>query len=342
MSGTVVLGLESSCDETAAALVELAADGGGRILANKVYTQKEHLIYGGVVPEVAARAHLEKMPLMVADCLKAAELDWADITAVAATTGPGLLGGVLVGTMYGKSLALALDKPFMPVNHLEGHALTACLTNGVDFPFVLLLVSGGHCQYLLVRGLGDYTLLGGTIDDAVGEAFDKVAKLMGFNYPGGPKIQKLAEGGNPKAFDLPLPLRHEGLDFSFSGLKTAVRTQLEKAAPLTEQTMADMAASFQDTVARLLEIKTDRALTAHPVPTFVLAGGVAANTLLRARLEALCHKKGVTFCAPPVNLCTDNAVMIAYAGGRRLLAGDSPDLGSNARARWPLEELKKL
>ncbi|MBI1363837.1 MAG: tRNA (adenosine(37)-N6)-threonylcarbamoyltransferase complex transferase subunit TsaD [Proteobacteria bacterium] len=337
----IVLGLESSCDETAAALVELDADGSGRILASKVYTQKEHLDYGGVVPEIAARAHLEKMPAMVRGCLKEANLGWPRIDAVAATTGPGLLGGVLVGTMYGKSLALALDKPFMPVNHLEGHALTACLTNGVDFPFLLLLVSGGHCQFLLVEGLGVYTTLGGTIDDAVGEAFDKVAKLMGFNYPGGPKIQRLAENGNPKAFNLPLPLRHEGLDFSFSGLKTAVRTQLEKAGPLTDQLMADMAASFQETVARLLEIKTERALAQTHVKTFVLAGGVAANTLLRGRLEGLCHKKGVTFCAPPVNLCTDNAVMIAYAGARRLLAGEKPDLASNARARWPLEELKK-
>jgi len=337
----IVLGLESSCDETAAALVKLDGTGKGTILASKVYTQKEHLEYGGVVPEIAARAHLEKMPLMVADSLKEAGLDWDDVDAVAATTGPGLLGGVLVGTMYGKSLALALDKPFMPVNHLEGHALTACLTNDIPFPFVLLLVSGGHCQYLMVEDLGEYTILGGTIDDAIGEAFDKVAKLMGFNYPGGPKIQRLAENGNPKAYDLPLPLRHDGLNFSFSGLKTAVRTHLEKTPKVTEQVMADMAASFQETCAKLLEIKTARALEQTKAPAFVLAGGVAANTLLRSRLEQLCHKKGVTFCAPPVNLCTDNAVMIAYAGARRLAAGYKPDLASNARARWPLEELKE-
>jgi N6-L-threonylcarbamoyladenine synthase len=334
-----VLALETSCDETAAAVVELR-DGTAALLSNQVYSQlAEHKRYGGVIPEIAARVHLEKLDGLVAAALAESKTPLAELDAVAATSGPGLLGGLLVGVSYAKSLALAAGKPFLGINHLEGHALTAGLTNGTPFPYLLLLVSGGHCQFLHVKGLGAYTTLGGTLDDAVGEAFDKTAKLLGLPYPGGPQLEALARSGNPKAYALPLPLKDHGVDFSFSGLKTAVRTLIDREGPLSDAQRADVAASFQDTVAQILCLKTERALGLVEVPTFVLAGGVAANALLRARLEAVCARKGVTFQAPPVKLCTDNAAMIAYAAALRLNAGARGDLAANALPRWPLDTL---
>ena len=336
----LILGIESSCDETAAALVEVAADGTGRVVNSTVYTQhKEHLDYGGVVPEIAARAHVDKMDPIIRTCLQDAGCALDDIDGIAATAGPGLLGGLLVGVSYAKSLALATGKPFLGVNHLEGHALTCRLTDNTPFPYLLLLVSGGHCQFILTRGVGDYTTLGGTLDDAVGEAFDKVAKLLGLGYPGGPRIEALAKEGDPTAFKLPLPLRDKGIDFSFSGLKTAARQLIQAQPKLDTTTMANICASFQEAVAQILEIKTRRALKQCGAKHFVLAGGVAANTLLRQRLEAVCTKLGVTFAAPPLAFCTDNAAMIAYAGGLRLLAGEVTDLELNATPRWPLDTL---
>ena len=346
-----VLGLESSCDETAAAVVAFpdAAEGGApEILANTVYTQhKEHLDYGGVVPEIAARAHVEKIDPIVATCLKDAGLSLSRIDAFAATSGPGLLGGLLVGVSYGKSLAMAENKPYIGVNHLEGHALTCHLTDGVDFPYLLLLVSGGHCQFIHVKYAGNYETVGGTVDDAVGEAFDKVAKLMGLGYPGGPAIEKRASQGNPNAYKLPIPLKDKGIDFSFSGLKTAARKVVQDAEKSGEkpddQTLSNICASFQETVAQTLEIKSKRALTYLPdVNNFVLAGGVAANRMLCGRLQQMCAEKNVNFTAPPVNLCTDNAVMIAYAGGLRYLAGEASRLDSSATPRWPLEEMTAI
>ena len=341
-----VLGIESSCDETAAAIVGFGgADAMAEILSNTVYTQhQEHLDYGGVVPEIAARAHVDKVSPIVTTCLKDAGLTLDDIDAFAATSGPGLLGGLLVGVSYAKTLAMVTGKPYIGVNHLEGHALTCKLTDNTPLPYLLLLVSGGHCQFIQVREVGDYETIGGTLDDAVGEAFDKVAKLMGLGYPGGPIIEKFAAKGNPEAYKLPIPLRDKGIDFSFSGLKTAARQLImeheAKGEKLDEQTIANICASFQETVAQTLTIKTKRALQSAPeVKNFVLAGGVAANKMLRGRLEKVCADLGVEFSAPPMNLCTDNAVMVAYAGGLRLLADEQTPLSSHATPRWPLEDM---
>lgn len=334
-----VLAIESSCDETAAAVVRVAPDGKGEILANIVYSQTaEHRDYGGVVPEIAARAHVDKMDGIVDQALTKAALTLGDIDAFAATSGPGLLGGLLVGVSYAKSLALAYNKPFLAVNHLEGHALTCRLTDHVPFPYLLLLTSGGHCLFIAVQGVGNYTTLGGTIDDAAGEAFDKVAKLMGLPFPGGPMMEKTAESGNPKAYAFPIPLRNEGLDFSFSGLKTAARQTIMAAEPLSDATRADIAASFQHTVAETLALKSRRALKHSGSPRLVVAGGVAANKTIRAALKTAADSQKAAFFVPPIQLCTDNAAMIAYAGAVRLLAGEKDDLAAAARPRWPLDE----
>lgn len=334
-----VLAIESSCDETAAAVVRVAADGKGEILSNVVYSQTtEHADYGGVVPEIAARAHVQKMDSIVDKALADANLAPADIDAFGATSGPGLLGGLLVGVSYAKSLALAYNKPFLGINHLEGHALTCRLTDHVPFPYLLLLTSGGHCLFIDVKGVGNYTTLGGTIDDAAGEAFDKVAKLMGLPFPGGPMMEKTAQNGNPKAYEFPIPLRHEGLDFSFSGLKTSARQAIMKAEPLTDQTRADIAASFQHTVAETLALKCRRALKQTGSPRLVVAGGVAANKTVRAALEAAAKSQKADFFVPPIGLCTDNAAMIAYAGAVRFQVGEHDSLGTAARPRWPLDE----
>lgn len=334
-----VLGLESSCDETAAAV--LAPD--GRILAEAVLSQeKEHAVYGGVVPEIAARAHLEALPGLAERVLHRAGLGFGDLGAVAATSGPGLIGGLIVGACFGKGGAIAHGLPFVAVNHLEAHALTARLPGLLDggapaFPYLLLLVSGGHCQCVAVEGLGRYRRLGSTLDDAVGEAFDKAAKLLGLPWPGGPHLERLAAQGNARAVPLPRPLLgRPGCDFSFSGLKTAVA----RAVAQGSASHADIAASFQASVAAVLADRARNALGMVPEATgIVVAGGVAANQAVRAALAGVAGMAGVPMLAPPLRLCTDNAVMVAWAGIERLRAGLSDPLGHNPRPRWPLAEL---
>lgn len=339
----IVLGIETSCDETAAAVV---ADD-RQILANIVLSQlDDHRPFGGVVPELAARAHLDHLDGVIRAALEAAGVALAAIDAVAATGGPGLIGGLIVGVTTAKAIALVRGVPFLAINHLEGHALTARLTDGVPFPYLLLLVSGGHCQLLVVRGVGRYRRLGGTLDDAAGEAFDKAAKLMGLGYPGGPALEAAArEAAEPARFRLPRPMAgRAGCDFSFSGLKTAVRTQVDALATAdrwTEAARADLAAAFQDAVADVLEDRCRHAIAAaaDEVPAIghlVVAGGVAANRAIRARLGAVAGAAGLGFVAPPLGLCTDNAAMIAWAGVERLQGGAADALSFAPRPRWPL------
>lgn len=344
-----VLGIETSCDETAASVVETGPDGGARILSNVVLSQiAEHAAFGGVVPEIAARAHVEALDGIVDTAMREAKTSFTDIDAVAATAGPGLVGGLIVGLMTAKAIAAATGKPLLAVNHLEGHALTARLTDALAFPYLLLLVSGGHTQIVLVRDVGDYQRWATTIDDALGEAFDKTAKLLGLPYPGGPNVEKTAANGDPKRFDFPRPMKGSAQpDFSFSGLKTAVRQAATANAPLGDQDVADICASFQLAVADALADRVERALRKfHDQfphlrnPTLVVAGGVAANQAIRGRLEAACAKHGFSFLAPPHHLCTDNAAMIAWAGIERLREGL---VGEDAmrfapRSRWPLDE----
>lgn len=336
-----VMGIETSCDETAVAVVDGPAGTGpvGRILSNTVYSQlTEHRRFGGVVPEIAARAHLERIDGLVAQALDEAGLGLADLDAIAATGGPGLIGGVMVGVMTAKALAFAHDKPFIAVNHLEGHALSVRLTEPVGFPYLLLLVSGGHCQLLTVRGPGDFTRLGTTIDDAAGECFDKTAKLLGLGFPGGPAVEKAAVGGDPKRFALPRPMwRKPGCDFSFSGLKTAVRQTVEKLPADDPRAVADLCASFQRTVGDVFADRCANALVLAPSSTLVVAGGVAANVYLRGRLEEVAAAHGAKLVAPPVRLCTDNGAMIAWAGVERLRLGRVDALDFRPRPRWPLD-----
>jgi len=336
-----VLGIETSCDETAVAIVEASAgsDPVGRILANVIYSQlTEHRRFGGVVPEIAARAHLERIDGLLADALTEAKLELGELDGIAATGGPGLIGGVMVGVMTAKALAFAHDKPFLAVNHLEGHALSVRLTEDVAFPYLLLLVSGGHCQLLTVRGPGDFTRLGTTIDDAVGECFDKTAKLLGLGFPGGPAIERLARDGDPRRFALPRPMwRKPGCDFSFSGLKTAVRQAVEKLDPQDSRAIADLCASFQRTVGDVLADRCANALALAPSSTLVVAGGVAANLYLRGRLETVAAAHGARLVAPPVSLCTDNGAMIAWAGLEHLRLGHRDGLDFKPRPRWPLD-----
>ena len=338
-----ILGLESSCDDTAAAVLR-GQGGRAEILSNVVIGQTDlHAAFGGVVPEIAARAHAEKLDLVVEAALARAGLGLARIDAIAVTAGPGLIGGVLSGVMAAKGLAMALGKPLVGVNHLAGHALTPVLTDGLAFPYLMLLVSGGHCQFLRVDGPAEFTRLGGTIDDAPGEAFDKVARLLGLPQPGGPAVEAAAASGDPARFDLPRPLLDRpGCDLSFSGLKTAVlrvRDQLIAAqGGLTEQDRADLCAGFQAAVADVLAIKSARALAGQGGLTgFAVAGGVAANRALRARLMAVAAQSGISFIAPPLALCTDNAAMIAFAGLLALQSGRVDDLTLSARPRWPLD-----
>ena len=338
-----ILGLESSCDDTAAAVLR-AGEGVPAILSSIVAGQTDlHAAFGGVVPEIAARAHAEKLDHVVEQALAAAGVTLSQIDAIAVTAGPGLIGGVLSGVMAAKGLAMGLGKPLVGVNHLAGHALTPVLTDGLAFPYLMLLVSGGHCQFLRVDGPEAFTRLGGTIDDAPGEAFDKVARLLGLSQPGGPVVEAAALAGNPARFDLPRPLLDRpGCDLSFSGLKTAAlraRDQLITAqGGLSEQDRADLCAGFQEAVADVLAIKSARALTGKPGLTgFAVAGGVAANRALRARLMAVAADAGLPFIAPPLALCTDNAAMIAFAGLLALQAGRTDDLTLSARPRWPLD-----
>ena len=331
----IVLGIETSCDETAAAVV----DDGRRVRAEVVLSQLEqHRPYGGIVPEIAARSHLDHLDRLIAEAMRRADLRFADLDAIAATGGPGLIGGVMVGVMTAKALAFAHDKPFLAVNHLEGHALSVRLTEPVTFPYLLLLVSGGHCQLLTVRGPGEFTRLGTTIDDAVGECFDKTAKLLGLGFPGGPAVERTARGGDTQRFALPRPMwKKPGCDFSFSGLKTAVRQTVEKLPAGDTAAIADLCASFQRTVGDVLADRCSHALALAPSPTLVVAGGVAANLYLRGRLEDVAARHGAKLVAPPVKLCTDNGAMIAWAGLERLRLGRTDGLDFRPRPRWPLD-----
>ncbi len=339
----LVLGIETSCDETAAAVV--AAD--RRVLSDLVLSQDdEHRPFGGVVPEVAARAHLLHIDGLIARAMQAAGIAFTDLAGVAATGGPGLIGGVIVGVMTGKAIAAVHDLPFLAVNHLEGHALSARLSDDVAFPYLLLLVSGGHCQLLVVEGVARYRRLGTTMDDALGEAFDKVAKMLGLGYPGGPAVEKAARSGDPRRFALPRPmLGRPGCHFSFSGLKTAVR-QMAETLPAEDgprQTaIADLCASFQAAAAESLADRTRNALSAFRhlhggAVTLVVAGGVAANAYLRGRLQGLADAERARLVAPPLRLCTDNAAMIAWAGIERLRLGMVDRLDFAPRPRWPLD-----
>ena len=344
-----VLGIETSCDETAAAVVARMSGHAPEILSNVVASQiADHAAFGGVVPEIAARAHVELLDGVIARALAEAGSNLEEIDAIAVTSGPGLIGGLIVGTMTAKSIAAATGKPFLPVNHLEGHALTARLTDDLPFPYLLLLVSGGHTQILLVEGVGHYRRWASTIDDALGEAFDKTAKLLGLPYPGGPSVEAAARRGDASRFSFPRPLKGEArLDFSFSGLKTAVRQAASAIAPLSETDVADISASFQLAVTETLAERVGRSLArfrdAFPQvaqPVLVVAGGVAANEAIRAALDELAARHGARLVAPPLRLCTDNAAMIAWAGIERMRAGLVEDdaLSFAPRSRWPLDE----
>lgn len=340
----VILGLESSCDDTAAAVVA-----GRDILSSVVWGQTElHRAFGGVVPELAARAHAEKIDLCVQEALQVAGCTLSDLDAIAVTAGPGLIGGVLSGVMCAKGLAVASGKPLVGVNHLAGHALTPRLTDDLTFPYLMLLVSGGHCQFLIVHGVTEFERLGGTIDDAPGEAFDKVARLLGLPQPGGPSVEAEAQKGKARRFALPRPLLDRpGMDLSFSGLKTAVLRQrdalIASQGGLYQADRADLCAGFQAAVVDVLTEKSDRALQSYLAlspsrPALAVAGGVAANGPIRSALQGLCDRLGVQFTAPPLALCTDNAAMIAYAGGALLAEGQRDDMTLSARPRWPLDK----
>ncbi|MBL8576643.1 MAG: tRNA (adenosine(37)-N6)-threonylcarbamoyltransferase complex transferase subunit TsaD [Mesorhizobium sp.] len=345
-----VLGIETSCDETAASVVALREGAEPEILSSLVLSQiEEHAAFGGVVPEIAARAHVEALDGIVDAALANSGMKLADVDAVAATAGPGLVGGLIVGLMTAKAVAAAAGKPLLAINHLEGHALTARLTEDLDFPYLLLLVSGGHTQIVLVRGVGDYQRWATTIDDALGEAFDKTAKMLGLPYPGGPNVERIAKDGDPKRFAFPRPMKGSAQpDFSFAGLKTAVRQAASAVAPLSDKDVADICASFQAAVSDALADRVGRSLARFredfpdiAEPALVVAGGVAANKAIRAALEEQCARRGFRFVAPPHELCTDNAAMIAWAGIERIRAGLSGDdaFAFVPRSRWPLDEV---
>src|SRR5882672_6028504 len=343
----VVLGIETTCDETAAAVVERVDTGPGKILSNIVLSQtREHAAFGGVVPEIAARAHVEALDMVIAEAMAAAGKTFADIDGIAVAAGPGLIGGVIVGLTTAKAIALVAERPLMAVNHLEAHALTPRLTNDTPFPYCLFLASGGHTQIVAVLGVGQYVRLGTTVDDAIGEAFDKTAKLLGLGYPGGPRVEKEAVGGNPARFALPRPMiGRPHADFSLSGLKTALRLEAEKIAPLTDQDVADLCASFQQAV---VEVVADRLRAGlqifrerHGAPTaLVAAGGVAANQEIRKVLHRIAFETGTTLVVPPAELCTDNGAMIAWAGAERLALRLTDTLAAAPHARWLLSDVK--
>jgi len=344
----LILGIETTCDETAAAVVERTAEGQGRILSNIVLSQdSEHAAFGGVVPEIAARAHVEALDAIVAKAMAEAKASYAALDGVAAAAGPGLIGGVIVGLTTAKAIALTHDKPLIAVNHLEAHALTARLTDGIAFPYCLFLASGGHTQILAVRGVGDYVRFGGTVDDAIGEAFDKTAKLLGLGYPGGPQVEKEATRGDAKRFALPRPMQgRNDADFSLSGLKTALRLEAAKIAPLSDQDVADLCASFQQAVVDVVmdRLRAGLRMFREQLGTpkaLVCAGGVAANQAIRKVLHRVAFEVGTGLVAPPPALCTDNGAMIAWAGAERLALGLTDPLDVAARARWPLSEVTK-
>ncbi len=345
----IILGIETTCDETAAAVVIRTDHGRGRILSNIVLSQvSEHAEFGGVVPEIAARAHVEALDHIIARAMAEAHVSFAALDGIAAAAGPGLIGGVIVGLTTAKAIALAHDKPLIAVNHLEAHALTARLTDATAFPFCLFLASGGHTQILGVRGVGDYLRLGGTLDDAIGEAFDKTAKLLGLGYPGGPLVEKEAAHGDPARFTLPRPMfGRRDADFSLSGLKTALRLEAEKIAPLSDQDVADLCASFQQAVVDVVKDRLRSGLAMFRVrvgvPTaLVCAGGVAANQAIRKVLHRVAFEVGTELVAPPPALCTDNGAMIAWAGAERLALGLTDGLDFAPRARWPLDQVTKV
>lgn len=363
----IVLGIETSCDETSAAIVQEHSDPSQRILSNIVYSQiDDHKIHGGVVPEIAARAHLDKIEPIIKMAMDEAGVSYGDLDGVCATCGPGLIGGVMVGMMASKAIALAHKKPFISVNHLEGHALTPRLSDDVEFPYLLCLVSGGHTQLLIAYGVGDYQCLGTTLDDAAGECFDKSAKMMGLPYPGGPNLEKLAtecedQQAAIEKYPLPRPMKgRKSCDFSFSGLKTAVRTHIERIAEsadgdthiLARHDMADLAYAFENAMQEIMDERIRRATdiflddprvqaNIHKgiIPTLVVAGGVAANKAIRSTLENLTQKQQMRFIAPPLKLCTDNGAMIGWAGLERLRLGQSNGFDAPAKPRWPLQEL---
>lgn len=339
-----VLGIETTCDETAAAIVERRPDGTGAILANEVLSQiARHAAYGGVVPEIAARAHVDVIDTLIDAALAEAGMELGALDGIAAAAGPGLIGGVLVGLTTAKALALATRKPLIAVNHLEAHALTVRLTDNVPFPFLLLLMSGGHSQLLAVRGVGDYVRLGSTVDDAIGEAFDKIAKMLSLGYPGGPSVEREAITGDATRFALPRPMVGRAKpDFSLSGLKTAVRLEAERIKPLTVTDVADLCASFQAAVVDVIVDRTRaglrafRAIAGRP-HALVAAGGVASNEAIRRALSRFAGEAGLRFVVPPPALCTDNGAMVAWAGLERLSLGMVDDLTVPARPRWPLD-----
>lgn len=346
-----VLAIETSCDETAASIVEshkIATDHAkGEILSNIVYSQiDEHKLFGGVVPEIASRAHLSKLDYIIEEALQAASTKFKDIDAIAATSGPGLIGGLMTGMVTAKAIAASIKIPFYAINHLEGHALTPRLTDGIAFPYLLLLVSGGHTQFVIVHDIGHYERISTTIDDALGEAFDKTAKLLSLGYPGGPQVEKFATKGNPKAFPFPRPLNTKvELNFSFSGLKTAVRKVANENAPLNDDIVADICASFQAAVIDVLIDRTKKAFTLFDQShveinpkNLVVAGGVAANKSIRSILDKTCAEKGWNLIAPPLELCTDNAAMIGWAALERMNISSPSPLNIEARSRWPLDE----
>jgi N6-L-threonylcarbamoyladenine synthase len=340
----IVLGIETTCDETAASVVERREDGRGRILSNVVLSQTtEHAAYGGVVPEIAARAHVEVLDQAIARAMREAGRTFQNLDAVAAAAGPGLIGGVIVGLTTAKAISFVCDKPLVAVNHLEAHALTARLTDGTPFPYCLFLASGGHTQIVAVRGVGQHVRLGTTVDDAIGEAFDKTAKLLGLGYPGGPQVEKEAQRGDAGRFVLPRPmLGRDQPNFSLSGLKTALRLEAEKIAPLSEQDVSDLCAAFQQAV---VEVTLDRLRIGLRVfrenygapNALVAAGGVAANQAIRKILHRLAFEAGTVLVVPAPELCTDNGAMIAWAGIERLMNGLTDPLDTAPRARWPLD-----
>src|SRR5262245_40572150 len=344
----IVLGIETTCDETAAAVVERPLAGRGRIRSNIVLSQvNEHAAFGGVVPEIAARAHVETLDMVIAKAMKEAGMSFQAIDGVAAAAGPGLIGGVIVGLTTAKAIALVNEKPLIAVNHLEAHALTARMINDVPFPYCVFLASGGHTQIVAVLGVGLYLRIGTTLDDAIGEAFDKTAKLLGLGYPGGPQVEKEAASGNATRFMLPRPMAgRPHADFSLSGLKTALRLEAEKIAPLRDQDVRDLCASFQQAIVDVVADRLRAGLRIfgeqHGRPTaLVAAGGVAANDAIRKVLHRLAFETGTALIVPPPELCTDNGAMIAWAGAERLALGLVDSLEAKPHARWPLEEVTK-